>query len=588
MQRRIRILPDHIANQIAAGEVVERPASAVKELIENSLDARADQIEIDIRAGGKTELRVADDGHGMVRDDALLAIDRHATSKIAAEDDLRAIRTLGFRGEALPSIAAVSRFELETAASGGGVGTRIKINGGRVVAVDEVARRPGTTVVVRSLFFNVPARAKFLRSVAAESRAVSEATTSLALANLSTAFRLRSNDRELLDLPRSGRLAERVGAIWGDELAAQLIPLDHQAGDVRVAGLIQRPAETRAGSRRVYLFVNGRPFVDRFVVRAAEEGYRTTVPPGYRPALFLYLELPAEQVDVNVHPTKAEVRFRDKMKVEAAVSETVRAALEGLDSAPDLGRWSGAASQLMAGGPGAVSTRRSLGASRSSASQMALFVPGGPPAEQQVEGEAPEWETGVGGSAASMWQVHDSYILAETRGGVMIIDQHSAHERILFERLMRDFDEGEATSQRLLFPITIRLSASEFQAAEELAAIFKRAGFELEVFGSNTVIIHSVPHPHPRFDAERCFREMIAELASGSPLVDSARNQHERVAKSFACKAAIKAGQPLSEAEMIELFDRLFASELPGHDVHGRPTILRLSLDELARRFGRS
>ena len=216
---------------------------------------------------------------------------------------------------------------------------------------------------------------------------------------------------------------------------------------------------------------------------------------------------------------------------------------------------------------------------------MALFVPGGPPAEPAVEGEAPEWETGT---AASMWQVHDSYILAETRGGIIIIDQHSAHERILFERLMRDFDEGDAVSQRLLFPITIRLSASEFQAAEELAAIFKRAGFDLEVFGSNTVIIHSVPHPHPRFDAERCFREMIAELASGSPLVDSARNQHERVAKSFACKAAIKAGQPLSQAEMIELFDRLFASELPGHDVHGRPTILRLSLDELARRFGRS
>ncbi len=334
MQRRIRILPDHVANQIAAGEVVERPASAVKELIENSLDARANQIEIEIRAGGKTELRVADDGHGMVRDDALLAIDRHATSKIADESDLRAIRTLGFRGEALPSIAAVARFELETAPADGAEGTRIKIDGGRVVAVDEIARRPGTTVTVRSLFFNVPARAKFLRSVAAESRAVSETTIALALANLSTGFRLRSNDRELFDLPRTGRLAARIAALWGDDLAAQLTPLDYQAGDLRVAGLIQRPADARAGSRRVYLFVNSRPFVDRFVIRAAEEGYRTTVPPGYRPALFLYLELPAEQVDVNVHPTKAEVRFRDKMKVEAGVAEAVRTALERLESAP--------------------------------------------------------------------------------------------------------------------------------------------------------------------------------------------------------------------------------------------------------------
>ncbi len=216
---------------------------------------------------------------------------------------------------------------------------------------------------------------------------------------------------------------------------------------------------------------------------------------------------------------------------------------------------------------------------------MALFVPSGPPVDGEAVSEPPDWEPD---RAGSMWQLHNSYILAETRSGLIIIDQHSAHERILFERLMRDFDEGEATSQRLLFPITIRLSPTEFQAAEELAGVFKRAGFELEVFGSNTVILNSVPNPHPHFDAERCFREMIAELATGSPLVDSARNQHERVAKSFACKAAIKAGQALSEVEMVELFDRLFASELPGHDVHGRPTILRLSLDELTRRFGRT
>ncbi|MGD8699676.1 MAG: DNA mismatch repair endonuclease MutL [Gemmatimonadales bacterium] len=585
MQRRIRILPDHVANQIAAGEVVERPASAVKELIENSLDALANRIEIEIRAGGKTELRVADDGHGMVRDDALLAIDRHATSKIAEEGDLRAIRTLGFRGEALPSIAAVSRFELETAPAEGAEGTRIRIEGGRVVAVDEIARRPGTTVTVRSLFFNVPARAKFLRSVAAESRAVSETAIALALANLSCGFRLCSNDRELFDLPRTGQLAARVAALWGDELASQLIPLDHQNGELRVAGLIQRPAHARAGSRRVYLFVNGRPFVDRFVIRAAEDGYRTTVPPGSRPALFLYLELPAEQVDVNVHPTKAEVRFRDKRLIEATVAEAVRAGLEGLESAPAIGHQAGGGGQLLPHGIGGVSTRRSLGTPRPSASQMALFVPGGQPAEDEAEPRAREWEAD---RAGSMWQLHDSYILAETRGGVMIIDQHSAHERILFESLMRDFDQGDVASQRLLFPITVRLSPTEFQAAEELAGILKGTGFDLEVFGSNTIILRAVPNPHPHFDAERCFREMIAELAAGSPLVDSARNQHERVAKSFACKAAIKAGQPLSEAEMVELFDRLFASELPSHDVHGRPTILRLSLDELARRFGRT
>jgi DNA mismatch repair protein MutL len=586
MQRRIHILPDHVANQIAAGEVVERPASAVKELVENSLDALAGQIEIDIQGGGKSLLRVADDGQGMVRDDALLAIDRHATSKVKDEKDLRKISTLGFRGEALPSIAAVSRFELETASAEGGEGTRIKIEGGRVVAVDEIARRPGTTVTVRSLFFNVPARAKFLRSAAAETRAISEATIALALANLSTGFRLRSNDRELLDLPRTGDLAARVAAIWGDELAAQLIPIDYVSDGIRVAGLIQRPADTRPGTRRSYTFVNSRPFVDRFILRAAEEGYRTTVPAGYRPALFIYLELPPDQVDVNVHPAKAEVRFRNKIKVEATVTEAVRAGLEGLESAPSLGDDRGGSIQLTSRSiPGTA--ERGSGTTAPGAAQMALFVPGGAaPAEAPAGQESePAWHMIRPGA---MWQFHSSYILAETRSGLIIVDQHSAHERVLFEQLMRDFDEGRAPSQRLLFPITVRLSPTEADASRELSGILERVGFEFEAFGSNTIIIHAVPNPHPRFDAERCFREMISELALGSPLVDSARNQHERVAKSFACKAAVKAGQPLSELEMAELFDKLFASELPGHDVHGRPTILRLSMDELARRFGRT
>ncbi len=585
MQRRIHILPDHIANQIAAGEVVERPASAVKELIENALDARATHIEVEIRGGGKTELRVADDGHGMIRDDALLAIDRHATSKIRDERDLRAIRSLGFRGEALPSIAAVSRFELETAPAGDGAGTRVKISGGRVVAVDEIARQPGTTVSVRSLFFNVPARAKFLRSAAAETRAISEATIALALANLSTAFRLRSNGRELLDLPRTRDLAARVGALWGEELAAQLIPVDHERRGLRVAGLIQRPASVRPGGRRVYLFVNGRPFADRFIVRAAEEGYRTTVPAGHRPMLFLYLELPHAAVDVNVHPTKAEVRFRNKIKVEETVTAAVRSGLEGLESAPSLDRFAGHASQLLSRRPGAAADRDRAAGNRPGSSQMALFVPGDAPPCEEEESEADRWQLSQPGA---MWQLHNAYILAETRSGLIIVDQHSAHERVLFERLMRGFESTDVPAQRLLFPITARLSPSEFQAVEELSGILRHVGFDLEAFGNDTIIIHAVPNPHPYFDAERCFREMIAELTHGSPLVDAARNQHERVAKSFACKAAIKAGQPLTPAEMIELFDQLFASALPSHDVHGRPTILRLSLEELARRFGRS
>ncbi len=579
MQRRIRILPDHVANQIAAGEVVERPASAIKELLENALDAHATRIDIEVRNGGKTELRVADDGHGMIRDDALLAIDRHATSKITEEADLRSITTLGFRGEALPSIAAVSRFELETAPSDG-PGTRVKINGGRVVAVDEVARRPGTTVSVKSLFFNLPVRAKFLRSAAAETRAISEVVTSLALAHPGTAFRLNSNQRELLDLPAVDDLASRVAAIWGDELAAQMLPLDSSRGPIRVAGLIQRPADTRPGTRRAYLFVNGRPFVDRFVVRAAEDGYRTTIPVGHRPTLFLFIHLAPDLVDVNVHPAKAEVRFRDKIGLEKAVAGAVRSALEGIESTPAIG--SAAVEQLLASQRPERPWRHVPPPQGPAAGQMALFVSGDMEAEVSVGEDLADARPG------SMWQLHNSYILSETRGGLIIVDQHSAHERVLFERIMKDFEAGVVESQRLLFPLTIRLSTSEFQAVEELAGFLVRTGFEFEPFGKNTVIINAVPSPHPRFEAERCFREMVSELANGSPLVDTAHNQHERVAMSFACKAAIKAGQTLSEAEMAELFDKLFATELPGHDVHGRPTILRLSLEELGRRFGRA
>ncbi|MBI4513733.1 MAG: DNA mismatch repair endonuclease MutL, partial [Gemmatimonadetes bacterium] len=340
--RRIHILPESVANQIAAGEVVERPASVAKELIENSLDAAATRIEIEIRNGGKTEIRVADDGCGMIREDALLALDRHATSKIRTEADLYAIRTLGFRGEALPSIAAVSVLELETAVAGEPTGTRVRVNGGRVVSVEEVARQPGTTVVVRNLFLNVPARAKFLKSAMAEARATSDVVVNLALSHPAVAFSLRSNGRAVLDLRRAPDLATRIADIWGAELAGSLIPVDQRTARTRVAGLVQRPAAARPGLRRVYLFINGRPFADRFVLAAAEEAYRTTIPAGHRPALFLYLDVPVSDVDVNVHPAKAEVRFRDRGAVESALREAVLEALGSMEAAATLG----------AGGPG--------------------------------------------------------------------------------------------------------------------------------------------------------------------------------------------------------------------------------------------
>ena len=577
MSPRIHILPDHVANQIAAGEVVERPASVVKELVENALDAGATRIDVALRNGGKTEIRVADDGCGMDREDALLALDRHATSKIRQAQDLACISSLGFRGEALPSIAAVSRFSLETA-SEDGAGTGVRAAGGRVQAADEIARRRGTTVTATGLFGNVPARAKFLRSAAAETRAASEAVILLALCNLQVGFSLRSNDRELLSLGPA-TLRQRIAQIWGEEEASSLIELEGPEGEHGVAGLIQRPDEARTGRRR-FTFANGRPFVDRGLGRMVDEAYRTTVVPGLRPDYFLFLNLPAESMDVNVHPAKSEIRFRDRERVERMLVEAVRRRLARISSTPPLDR--APEPEPTGAGDGAPALVRE----GSVPDQFALFM-------TEASGDEEPSEAGETSPLAArlrpeLWQLHDSYILAATRRGLLIIDQHSAHERVLYEETMRRFRESGGEAQRLLFPLTLTLSPSEYSAAEELAQMLGRVGFEIEPFGERTVIVCSSPNPHEHFDAERCFRDMIHELADGSPLVDAARNQHERIAKSLACKGAIKAGQALSQEEMADLFDRLFATELPGHDVHGRPTIVRLTLEELARRFGRT
>ena len=583
MARRIQILPDAVANQIAAGEAVERPASVVKELAENALDARATRVEVAIERGGKRRIRVTDDGVGMGREDALLCLDRHATSKISSADDLAGVRTFGFRGEAIPSIAAVSRLTIETWDGEGEVGTRLAVTGGRISQVSDFTRRRGTTVDVRDLFFNAPVRARFLKAVNAETRAVAEALTGLALANPGVAFLLTSDGRTLVDLASGTDAAARIGELWGREESATLIAAAASEGGLEVRGLVQRPDAAKPGLGRRFLFVNGRPFRAPDLVRAAELGYRTTVPQGARPWLFLYLSAPAGDVDVNVHPAKSEVRFHDPTRVEALLERATREALEGeASSATFDAQLAPPALAVREPGPG-----RAHGSPAGADSQMALFVStpdDGPSRDRPAGARVPE----PGAARPRLWQVLDTYVLAETRDGILIVDQHSAHERILFERLMKAFAAGGQAGQRLLFPLTLRLTAPEVDCVTSLSGILGRAGFEVEGFGGDTMIVHAVPDPHRYFDAERALREMIAELTQGSELVRSARNQHERIAMTFACKGAIKAGQRLSEAEMQELFDQLFATELPHHDVHGRPTVVRLSSAELARKFGRS
>jgi DNA mismatch repair protein MutL len=453
---------------------------------------------------------------------------------------------------------------------------------------------------VRNLFFNVPARAKFLRTHASETRAAADAVISLALAHPGVAFRLESNGRTLLDLPATSELQQRISDVWGAESAAQLVSVAHREGDVVLTGMVQRPRAATAGGRRIHLFVNGRPFRDRPLLRAADRGYRTTVAPGTYPSVFLFLELAEGDVDVNVHPAKAEVRFREPGRIEGVVEAAVRRAMGTAESAPGLGRGvpAGAfAGQPDAGGSaGAHPPPRSEGVREPAPpygaedggdrgrSQMSLFLPRGE--EGTPPGGVPDVEALREEALPAMWQLHDTYILAQTREGLLIVDQHSAHERVLFEEFMSGAAKTRE-AQRLLFPLTLRLSAAEYAVVEELAVILARTGFEIEPFGGRAVIVHAVPNPHPRFDAERCIREMLAELTHGSSLVDPVRNQHERIGLSFACKAAIKAGERLEISEMRELFDRLFSTELPYHDIHGRPTIVQLPLQELHARFRR-
>ena len=579
MPRTIEVLPDVVANQIAAGEVVERPASVVKELVENALDARAKRIDIDIERGGKRHIRVTDDGVGMGREDALASLDRHATSKIRAAVDLQAVETFGFRGEALPSIAAVSRMTLATKEESDPLGTRVRVNGGTITGFDDAPRRRGTTVEVSTLFFNAPARSKFLKAVGAETRAVSDVVSVLALANASVGFGLTSGGRVLLDLPPASDLTARVAALWGREAATTLIALSSESDGIEVRGLIQRPDAAKTGFRRAHLFVNGRPFRSRPLLAAVDRGYRTTISERVRPWAFLYLRMPPGTVDMNVHPAKAEVRFRDAAAVESFVEEAVRAGLTSDSSAATLDTQL-AAPQLLVREPRPPSTD---GKSEVE-SQTALFLS---PQGQGSEGDDGVEPVAVVEERPRLWQILNTYVLAETHEGLIIIDQHSAHERILFERLSRAFEESGQTAQRLLFPLTIRLSKAEYEQVEGLTGILNRVGFAVEGFGGNTIIVHAVPDPHPYFDPERCLREMIDDLVAGSDLTRSAQNQHERIAMTFACKGAIKAGQGLSESEMQELFDQLFATELPYHDVHGRPTIVRLSKSELERKFGR-
>jgi DNA mismatch repair protein MutL len=571
----ISILPHDVADQIAAGEVVERPASVVKELVENALDAGAREISVSVEDGGRSMIRVSDDGCGMDREDALLSLERHGTSKIRTSADLVEIRSFGFRGEALPAIASVSELELETATDDG-AGTVVRVRGGSVQEVADVARRRGTTVSIGRLFHNVPARLKFLRGARSEWRAISDSVTATALGRRDVRLDLKHDGKAVLELPPTGDLRARIAGIWGMRYANSLVGVDSVVGSVHVSGLAERPDDVGTATRRIYLSVNGRPVRDAGLVRAGEAAYRSTIPSGVRPSLFLELVLPHELVDVNVHPAKAEVRFRDRWPVERAVEAAVRRALGTMESAAGIGsqRWTpthwspftappGTDPLFGEGGPAAVATM-----APAAGDQTDQFRHAEPDAAQPAP-----------------LQLRRSYVMFETDDGLVLIDQHAAHERILYEQFLRGFERGDVPSQRLLLPLTLHLGSAALEALDTHREVLERIGFELEPFGGTSVLVHAVPAPHQRFDAERCLRETLDTLTGDRAPGNIAR--HERLLATIACKAAVKAGDALSTSEMYALVRALRDTDLPAHDVHGRAAVVHLGWAELERRFGR-
>ena len=564
--------------------MVERPASVVKELIENALDAGATSIDVAIEDGGRQTIRVSDDGIGMTRDDAVLSLARHATSKIRTANDLVGVRSFGFRGEALAAISSVSHLELETAPHDG-AGTIVRAAGGAVLDVAEAARRRGTTVKVSRLFYNAPARHKFLRGRLSEWRAILDAIGAMALTRRDVRVSVAHDGKKALVLPVASVLRDRLAGVYGSEFAARLLDVDDLSGTTHVAGLVERPSDVGTATRRVFVSVNGRAVRDIGIVRAAETAYRSTIPAGVRPTLFLDVVVAADSVDVNVHPAKAEVRFRDRWQIERVVETAVRRALGTFDAGALFGR------------PAWVVSPAPLSNIQAPVDVEALQPPSDDPRGGLFEGE-PEpssiiADTPVDHAAGPrqtvdvppLTQLQRTYLMFEHDQGIVLVDQHSAHERVLYEQFMRALEQGEQPGQRLLFPMTLHLGPAESEAFEQHRELFERLGFEIEGFGGHTLLVRAVPMPHPRFDPERCLRETLAALTGDREAGAHAR--HERLAATVACKAAIKAGDALSPAEMRALFIALRDTTLPAHDVHGRATIVQLAWDEIERRFGR-
>ena len=669
---KIRVLPDHISNLIAAGEVVERPASVAKELVENAIDAGARRIVIDVEAGGRRLLKITDDGEGMTRDDAVLAFERHATSKISKAEDLNAIGTLGFRGEALASIASVARVELITSTADASAGTRVVIEGGRLRDVKDAAHPRGTTITVRDLFFNTPARRKFLRSEATESYHLTNLATHYALAHPEIAFTLTNNGRETLRVAPAQDLRERAYQVFGAQFLDGLLEISggeedsvrtHPAQIARVQGFVSAPRERRTSRDAQFLFVNGRFVRDRLIGRALSEGYRSILPHGVYPAALLFIEVPLEEVDVNVHPAKTEVRFRRAAAVAEAVREAVRTGLASAGYAPtteirdstsiasdndanaginepaDAGLVtdeprSGPAGEPLVGQtfnlrPEPQQERIGFGfatapqreaspesqtgvilsplsaadqiarpataqfnaepaaGDESSADRAEVQVrPGLPPLDSALKFVREVPVESLSANIRPLGQLEESFIIATDNEGLLLIDQHVAHERVLFDKYRALEASRRAESQQMLIPETFDLTPAQAAAFDTVATELESYGFDLMRLSGRTVAIKATPADLPASEARNVLSEVLDTVDSEKRGAARATLRDE-IAASLACHAAIKVNMPLAPEKMRWLIDRLLTTSSPTTCPHGRPVILRLATQDILKGFHR-
>jgi DNA mismatch repair protein MutL len=623
----INVLPENLINKIAAGEVIDRPASVVKELIENSIDAGATQIAVILKGGGAQLIQINDNGSGMSEEDAILSLQRHATSKIRTYADIEKILTLGFRGEALASIAAVSRLELRTVPKGAIEGTAIHVEGGIVQKVEGSGGNPGTSIAVKNLFFNTPARRKFLRAESTEYRSILAMMNHFTLAFPEIGFTLAHDDSEIYRLAPAP-LPDRLAEVLGSRVRHNLVKVEDQTTLMTISGYIGNYDVMRKTRNDQYLFLNRRYISDRTLSYAVTQAFGESIPKGHYPLFILFIEIDPERVDVNVHPTKNEVKFADSRLVFDLLRSAVKRALRTDHIIPEIQqfyppRWG-------AGGP-PVSRSEFVGPDAQTSldweSGEAFFPPPGlfgPPSIPSPSGGTPGPDAlptipipseGTQGSnaqpliplppgvpqegqppagavtgaprpreTANVWQVQNKYILSQIKSGLVVIDQHVAHERILYERAKQSINQLEGASQQLLFPQTIELSAQDYQVMVEIGPYLEKIGFQIKLFGGRTIIVEGVPSGM-RIGAED--RILLNIIDQYKEYAATETDMRERVAKSFACRSAIMAGERLSVEAMNALIDQLFATENPYFCPHGRPVMITITVDELDRRFDR-